>query len=170
MVCPPPLSKTLAMPRGVFRGRAIVPWSDFSPKTRWRPKKKVFTQIWSDFSSKAKFKFGHKVWSHKGYVLSVSSWLWVKNRTKFEWRPFFFCSLPDFGQKIGLGGTIWFRPLLFSHFLNFLAPPPLFKILRTLLAMSMFETLLTFTFYWRHYWLLSPGYQNVKTKIALFWY
>ena len=80
---------------------------------------------------------GHKVWSNKGYVLCVSSrfaptfglkiggnlsedlfffillftWFWAKNRTDFGWNNF------------------WFRSLFFSNFL----PPPLFKILRTLL-------------------------------------
>ena len=30
------------------------------------------------------------------------TWLWGKNRTEFDWRPFFlFCSSPDFGGKIG---------------------------------------------------------------------
>ena len=30
------------------------------------------------------------------------TWFWVKIRTKFEWRPIFFWSSPDFGQKFGL--------------------------------------------------------------------
>ena len=79
-------------------------------------------------------------------------WLW--NRTKSEWRPFFFCSSPNFGQKKGwnlnegpffcsspnfgrknwlnLSGTISNSDHNSSQFFWSFCPP-LFKILRTLL-------------------------------------
>ena len=51
-------------------------------------------------------QFGHKVGSHKGYVLCVSSWLaptfGLKIGGNFSEDLFFFCSSPNFGRKIGL--------------------------------------------------------------------
>ena len=107
------------------------------------------------------FQVGHKVWSHKGYVLCVSFRLaptfGLKIAGKFEWRPFFFffcrfspyfrrkiglnsseaffCSSPNFGQKIELilGGTISDSDLCSSQ-IFWSSWPPLFKILRTLLS------------------------------------
>ena len=89
---------------------------------------------------------GHKVWSHKGYLLWVSSRLHAWNQTEFEWRPlffstpdfgaknrtkfewrtfFFFCSSFDFGRKIGLisGGTISDSDLCSSHIFRSFWPP-----------------------------------------------
>ena len=92
-----------------------------------------------------------KIWVKTFFMLFT--WFWAKTGTKFEWRPFFFCSLPDFGRKMGrnlsedlffalhliLGekwDEIWvwqfqiliYVPLKFSE----VSAPP-FKILRTLL-------------------------------------
>ena len=109
----------------------------------------------------------HKVWLHKGqcFVRFFSAWVhvWAENRTKFEWRPFFliffcsspnfgqkiepnfsedlfflffFCSSPNFGRKIGLilDGTISDSDLCSSQ-IFWSSWPPLFKILRTLLGL-----------------------------------
>ena len=88
---------------------------------------------------------GHKVWSHKGHVLCVSSRLWAKNRTNWV-KTFFFCFSPDFWRKIGLNlsedlffcsstdfwrkiglnfgrNNFWFRSLFLPNLLNFLVPP-----------------------------------------------
>ena len=87
-----------------------------------------------------------------GFGLEII-WFWAKNGTKFEWRPFcekwdeiwvktffFFLLFTWFWAKNGTKfeyDNIKFWSMFLSNFLKFL--PPLFKILRTLLALSHFS-------------------------------
>ena len=50
-----------------------------------------------------------------GFPLEIE-WFWAKIGMKFEWRPLFFCSSPNFGQKMGRNLSEDFLFLLFTWF------------------------------------------------------
>ena len=122
---------------------------------------------------------GHKVWSYKGHVLCVSSRIWAKNRTKFEWR-LFFCSSPDFGLKIGLNVSEDLFFLLFTWFWAkfewepFFFPSPDFgrkiglnleQFLIQIFVLTTFSEIFgpPFSKSCLRYWLNRPGIETMST-------
>ena len=119
-------TRMLAITRGVFWGGAIGPWPPFWVATIAKLHRKVSKiEAWPPLC-----KLGIRLWARNHLILG-EKWneIWVKT--------FFFCSSPDFGRKMGrnLSKTISNSGLCSSQiFWTFC--PPLFKILRTLLAMT----------------------------------
>ena len=125
-------------PRGVFRRGAIGSWHKLQNCIEKRTKLRhgqvghqafrLLAENLSDFGRKT----GQNLSGDLFFLFFT--WLWVKNGTKFEWRPFFFALhmiLDEKWDEISewLFQSLIYVPRKFSGFW----PPPLFKILRTLL-------------------------------------